>query len=139
MVHRNVVIQKHSSVAPRATLDAAINDAARQAYGVFCHDHSFPFNISARRYLPRCRRGEVAHEIAPLVHGANAQLATLLDFTAALLTEHEALLDEHRQLYEKLEQDLPNAPRVEPAQTPPRKKLHYGEPSSHTRVLPSDD
>ena len=81
----------------------------------------------------------MAHEIIPLVGGANAQLATLVDFTAALLTEHEALLDEHRQLYKKLEQDLPNASRVEPALTPPRKKLRYGEPSSRTRVLSFDD
>ena len=71
VVEQNVVIQKHHSVAPRATLDAALNDAARQAYGVFCHDHHGIYDGSARRYLPRRQSGEVAHEIAPL-EGGNA-------------------------------------------------------------------
>ncbi|KAJ1256561.1 hypothetical protein BS78_K004100 [Paspalum vaginatum] len=143
--HRGTTLsEEHYSVSYHSDQDAAINDAARQAYGVFCEDHRTAFGQSARRYLPCRKSGETRHQISSLEHEGNTQLASLVEFTAALSTEHDALLGAHRSLHlecESLRAQLLRATHVthiEPAQSPPRKKPRYGEPSGATTVLPHD-
>ncbi|KAJ1253479.1 hypothetical protein BS78_K250800 [Paspalum vaginatum] len=141
----STLAEEHYSVSYHSDQDAAINDAARQAYGVLCEDHRTAFSQSARRYLPRRKSGETKHQISSLEHEDNAQLASLVEFTTALSIEHDALLGAHRSLHldwEFLRAQLLEATHVthiEPAQSPLYKNPRYSEPSGATTVLPHDD
>ena len=140
-------LSKHYGISSHDTMEAAINDAARQALGHVCHKYRNILQDTTRRYYPRREPGAVNYTIAP-VQVADTQVTALARYTAVLNTELDAaweelarLRDQHSQLQAKIV-GMPQAaeiPHVEAAVSPKRKRTRYGEEGSSTHVLSDNE
>ncbi|CAN6311667.1 unnamed protein product [Urochloa humidicola] len=128
-------------------MEAVINDAARQAY--YCYREKLWVGIQNRpeRYHPRRRHGAAACAIASTAGIASRQFASTVALVSVLNTELDAALDEvfmlrnqnaelqarNMELESPGGQPAPGSP-VYIAESPPRKKAHYGTAEASTTV-----
>jgi hypothetical protein len=146
-----VEYSKHIDEVPRRTLDAGTSEAARRALYFLCHAYKEELQGTEFQLFPRCMRGATCAWIPspPLGEGS-----LLMDTTHELVTTLSMHLDDvgteiqevKRKLMKTIREkailearlrgdpELPSKydsdePREYLLDSPPRKRVHYGEPS----------
>ena len=145
------VIAQHFAIATRATFQAGIDDATRQALGVLCHEHAPTLQLSAWKHLPRRESGHMSSVISDVTSMMSASMIAQVRFTAALnahtdgtameLQEVREQLDEMRKENQVLRaalvgEDPPAEDEDEEwtLRSPPRRRTRYGSPSIETYI-----
>jgi hypothetical protein len=142
-------LSAHESLTPLSTYAASVSDPAKQTMWSLSHTYRQQLHDTRFRHLPLRLSGESQTSIVP--GGASEdRLNTLAGMVAGLNTDldsatldlsrvHLELEDGHAKIaaLEALLQgrDLPEAQVPAMALSPPRKRLHYGEPRSINRLL----
>ena len=146
---------KHFNDVPRRTLDAGTSEAARRALYYLCHVYKEELQGTKFQQFPCRTKGAASAQIsAPPPEEGSLLMDTIQELVAALNTDLDAARAEiqvvkrklQKALWEKAileaqlrgDQELP--PKYDSDETveyreesPPRKRVHYGEPSYHTR------
>jgi hypothetical protein len=146
---------KYFDDVPRRTLDAGTSEAARRALYYLCHAYRDELQGTKFQQFPRCMKGATSAQIpAPppgegsLLMDTTQELVTALsinlDATGAEIQEVKRKL--RKTIREKaiLEAQLRGDPELPPEydsdesieylpDSPPRKRVHYGEPGYRTR------
>ncbi|KAJ1256976.1 hypothetical protein BS78_K249300 [Paspalum vaginatum] len=143
------IVGDYCSVTIHETMEAAIEDAARQALGAICYDHRTSLSQTSFRYFPRRIEGQAGHEIASMVLEDDQRVRKMARYIAALNSAHDIVLDElHRKTKRvaELEATLaglqgpkPRVPDVTPSQCKSRKRTRKGELNGATRILFHED
>jgi hypothetical protein len=142
-------LSAHESLTPLSTYAASVSDAATRTLWSLSHTYQQQLHNTKYRHLPLCIRGE--NQTSIVLGGANEdRLSTLAGVVAGLNTDldsatldlsrvHLELEDAHTRIVSlEAQLDGRNPPEVQvPAivLSPPRKRIHYGEPGSITRLL----
>jgi hypothetical protein len=142
-------LSTHESLMPLSTYAASVTNVARQTLWSLSHTYRQQLHNMKYMHLPLCIRGESQTSI--VLGGADEdRLNTLAGVVAGLNTDmdsatldlsrvHLELEDAHARITAlKALLDGRNPCEVQvPAMalSPPRKRIHYGEPGSITRLL----
>jgi hypothetical protein len=146
---------KHFDDVPSRTLDAGTSEAARRALYYLCHAYWDELQGTEFQQFPRCMKGATSAQIPTPPPGEGSLLMdTMQELVAALSTDLDAAGVEIQEVKRKLrktirhkailEAQLRGDPELPPeydndesieylTESPPRKRVHYGEPSYHTR------
>ena len=139
----------HEYLTPLSTYAASVSDAARRTLWSLSHTYRQQLHNTKYKHLPLRIHGE--NQTSIVLGGANEdRLNTLAGVVAGLNTDldsatldlsrvHLELEDAHARIA-ALESQLDGRNPLEvqvPAMvlSPPRKRIHYGEPGSITRLL----
>ncbi|CAO2186958.1 unnamed protein product [Urochloa humidicola] len=141
----------HDSTMPHGTYAASVSAAAKRALWFICYEHRLVLSGTEYRRLPRrpsgseqtnVMVGNASEDRINILARVVATLNTDLDgATAELANTYYNLQDAHAriaQLETQLAGQAPPANTDEitcPAESPPRKRLRYGEPGSVTGLL----
>jgi hypothetical protein len=142
-------LSAHESLTPLSSYAASVGDAARRTLWSLSHTYRQQLHDTRFRHLPLCLSGgnqtnivlgeageDRLNTLAGVVVGLNTDLDSA---TLDLSRVHLELEDAHARIaaLEALLQgrDPPEAQAPAMALSPPRKRLHYGEPGSITRLL----
>jgi hypothetical protein len=142
-------LSAHESLTSLSTYAASVSDAARRTLWSLSHTYRQQLHDTKFRHLPLCLIGRSQTCIIPGEAGED-RLNTLAGVVAGLNTDMDsATLDLSRMHLEQEDAhariaaleallqgwDPPEAQVPAMALSPPRKRLHYGEPGSITRLL----
>jgi hypothetical protein len=142
-------LSAHESLTPLSTYAASVSNAARRALWSLSHTYRQQLHDMKCKHLPLRLCGESHTNIVSGEAGED-RLNTLVGVVAGLNTDldsatldlskvHLELEDTHARivaLEAQLEgRDPPEAQVPAMALSPPRKRIHYGEPGSITRLL----
>jgi hypothetical protein len=150
-----VEYSKHIDEVPRRTLDAGTSEAARRALYYLYHTYRDELQGTEFQQFPRRKRGATCARIPALPPGeGNLLMDTTQELVATLITDLDAAGAEIQEVKRKLmktirekaileaqlrgDLELPpeydsNEPREYLLDSPPHKRVHYGEPGYHTR------
>jgi hypothetical protein len=146
---------KHFDDVPRRTLVAGTSEAARRALYYLCHMYREELQGTEFRLFPRRKKGGMCAQIpAPLPTDRGPLMDTTQELVAALSTNLDAAGAELQEVKRKLRKmirekaileaqlrgDLELPPEYNSdesvkylAESPPRKRVHYGQPGYRTR------
>jgi hypothetical protein len=146
---------KHIDEVPRRTLDAGTSEAARRALYFLYHAYKEEIQGTEFQLFPRRLRGATCARIPSPSPGTGSLLMdTMQELVATLSTDLDAAGTEIQEVKRKmrktirekviLEARLRGDPKLPPEynsdepreylpESPPRKRVHYGEPGYGTR------
>jgi hypothetical protein len=149
-----VEYSKHIDDVPKRTLDAGTSEAAKRALYYLCHAYRDELWGTEFQLFPRCKRGATYAQIpAPPTREGSLLMDTTQELVAALSTNLDAAGAEIQEVKRKLMKTirekaiLDSRLRADPElpseydsdepmdylpESPPRKRVHYGEPSYRT-------
>jgi hypothetical protein len=142
-------LSTHESLTPLSTYAASVNNASIRALWSLSHIYWQQLHDTRYIHLPLCLRGESQTSVVPsetredrlnTLIGVVAGLNTDLDNTTLDRSRAHGELEEGHARIAALETQLegrnpPEAQVPAIAVSPPRKRIHYGEPGSITRLL----
>jgi hypothetical protein len=145
----------HFDDMPRRTLDAGTSEAARRALYYLCHAYRDELQGTEFPQFPHCMKGATSAQIpGPLSGEGSLLMDTTQELDTALSTDLDANETEIQEVKRKLrkmirekailEAQLRGDPELPPEydidesieylpDSPPRKRVHYGEPGYRTR------
>ncbi|CAN6195140.1 unnamed protein product [Urochloa humidicola] len=141
----------HDSTTPHGTYAASVSAAAKRALWFLCYEHRLELSVTEYRHLPRRPSGTEQSNVM-LGNAGEDRINILARVVATLNTDHDnattelsytyhRLQDAHAKIAQLEAQLNGQAPPVNtteiscPAESPPRKRLRYGESGSVTGLL----
>jgi hypothetical protein len=91
----------HTATAPRATFEAGIEDAARQALAVLCRENRQDLRLTQFGKFPQRPSGSLEVIFAPVNNEPDLRLREQVRLTAALYAELDRALDELEDLHQR--------------------------------------
>jgi hypothetical protein len=145
---------KHIDEVPRRTLEAGTSEAARRALYFLCYAYKEELQGTEFQQFPQRKRGATCAQIpAPPPGEGSLLMDTTQELVAALSTDLDAAGAEIQEVKKKLMKTIrekailearlrgdsvlpPECDTIEPKEylpeSPPRKRIHYGEPGYRT-------
>jgi hypothetical protein len=149
-----VEYSKHIDEVPRRTLEAGTSEAARRALYFLCYAYKEELQGTEFQQFPQRKRGATCAQIpAPPPGEGSLLMDTTQELVAALSTDLDAAGAEIQEVKKKLMKTIwekailearlrgdsvlpPECGTIEPKEylpeSPPRKRIHYGEPGYRT-------
>jgi hypothetical protein len=149
-----VEYSKHIDEVPRRTLEAGTSEAARRALYFLCYAYKEELQGTEFQQFPQRKRGATCAQIpAPPPGEGSLLMDTTQELVAALSTDLDAAGAEIQEVKKKLMKTIrekeilearlrgdpvlpPECDSIEPKEylpeSPPRKRIHYGEPGYRT-------
>jgi hypothetical protein len=141
----------HDSTTPHSAYQAYGSNAARRTLFSLHYRHDQELSLSNYRHIPH-RTSGTEQTMVPLTGFEDPRLHTLAQVTAALNTDLEGITFELEQTHDVLKDAYSRIAQLEaehdgreppvqpdetpfPAESPPRKRFHYGSSSTTTALL----
>ncbi|CAO2142723.1 unnamed protein product [Urochloa humidicola] len=141
----------HDSTTPHGTYAASVSGAAKRALWALCYDHRLELSVTEYRRLPRRASGTEQANVM-MGNAGEDRINILARVVAALNTDLDGATAELANTYYKLQDANARIAQLEaqlagqappantdeitcPTESPPRKRLCYGEPGSITGLL----
>ncbi|CAO2146145.1 unnamed protein product [Urochloa humidicola] len=141
----------HDSTTPHGTYAASVSAAAKRALWFLCYEHRLELSVTEYRHLPRRPSGTEQTNVM-LGNAGEDRINILARVVAALNTDHDNATTELSYTYHRLQDAHARIAQLEaqlagqappentieiscPAESPPRKRLRYGESGSVTGLL----
>ncbi|CAN6372405.1 unnamed protein product [Urochloa humidicola] len=141
----------HDFTTPHGTYAASVNAATKRALWFLCYEHCLELSVTDYRHLPRRPSGTEQTNVM-LGNAGEERINILARVVAALNTDLDGATVELSNTYNKLQAAHARIAELEaqlagwappenideiscPVESPPRKRLRYGEPGSITGLL----
>ncbi|CAO2038223.1 unnamed protein product [Urochloa humidicola] len=141
----------HDSTTPHGTYAASVSAAAKRALWFLCYEHRLELSVTDYSHLPRRPNGTEQTNVM-LGNAGEERINILARVVAALNTDLDGATAELSNTFNKLQAAQARIAELEaqlagqappentteisyPAESPPSKRLRYGEPGSVTGLL----